>query len=796
MMAPGWPGLPARWTSSAKVAVATAIEPTSPVWITSSHGILNEIYFPRMDVANIRDVQLLVTSRDGGFWEEKRDLTHHFEYVSGDAPALQWVNEEPSGRFRIIKRVVTWPSGASVVQLTKFTALRGDAGDYRVFLLVAPHIGNQGGDNSASTIRLRQGRPASLAWRESTHLCVTSSQPFVRQSVGFVGTSDGWTALRDDGTLTEYDRAEHGNVAMTAELDFGHSDEQMIVLSFGRSRGEAVFNAELTLLHDYRNIEAHFIQGWHDYFGTLSNLLPEDKPHARLQRVSAMVLKIHHGKLFPGGMVASLSIPWGQVCGDGNVGGYHLVWPRDLVEAAQSFIALGDWNAARQVMLFLMATQQDDGSWAQNFWLDGTPYWPGSQLDETAFPIHLAYRLHQLHAMRPREDLYPTVKRAMAYLVQAGPVTQQERWEEDGGYSPATLAAAISALVMGAELARERNEETVAQYAESVADYWRDNLDRWTFTTQGPVNGQYPRHYIRIHTDFPQSPDGHVGQGWIPITNRPPGAVNTYPEVAVIDGGFLELVRYGVKAADDPRIVESVAAYDGILRREMPYGPLWYRYNHDGYGEQADGSPYQGAGQGRLWPLLAGERGHYALALGEDVELYLKAMEGAASEGGLIPEQVWDTDDIPERELFFGRPSGSAMPLVWAHAEYVKLLYSSTLRHVFEMPNVVRDRYQNGNAQDQDLVFWQFNHQRREWSEKDQFLRVAVGAPAQLIYTRDHWAHVNEATLTNSGLGMYFTDIPLSGAHQVEFTFYWTEAHHWEGRNFSIHAAQGSADAD
>jgi glucoamylase len=787
MMAPGGPGLEARWTSSAKAAVATAIEATSPVWVTASHGILNEIYFPRMDVANTRDVQFIVTSRDGGFWEEKRDLIHHFDYVSADAPAFQWVNEEPSGRFRIVKRIVTWPSGASVVQWTQFTVLQGNPEDYHVFLLVAPHIGNQGGDNSAAAIQLRQGRPALLAWREDTHLCVTASEPFLQQSVGFVGTSDGWTSLRQQGTLRCYDQAEHGNVAMTAELDFRQQSEQMIVLSFGRNRGEAQFAAELTLLHDYRNIETHYIQSWHEYLDSLPNLLPADGAHARLQRISAMVLKTHHGKLFPGGMVASLSIPWGQACGDGNIGGYHLVWPRDLVEAAQAFIALGDFNAARQVMLFLMATQQNDGSWAQNFWLDGTPYWPGSQLDETAFPIHLAFRLHELQAMRPGENLYPTVKRALAFLVKAGPVTQQERWEEDGGYSPATLAAAISALIMGAALAREQGDGLAADYAEAVADYWRENLDRWTFTTEGGVDPRYPRHYIRIHTDYPHSPDGHVGQGWVPIKNLPAGAPNEYPEIAVIDGGFLELVRYGVKAADDPHILDSVAAYDAILRRDMDYGPLWYRYNHDGYGEQADGTPYKGTGRGRLWPLLTGERGHYALARGEDVELYVHAMEGAASEGGLIPEQVWDEEDVPELELFKGRPSGSAMPLVWAHAEYVKLLYSAAQGRVFETPTVVRDRYRKTDAHAVNRVFWEFNHQRREWSARDQILRVAVNAPAQLVYTRDNWAHVEQAAMRDSGLGMYFADVPLVGCTQVEFTFFWTEVSRWENRNFEIH---------
>ncbi|MCY0897510.1 MAG: glycoside hydrolase family 15 protein [Firmicutes bacterium] len=782
--APGRPGIEARWTSSAKAGVGTAISPTSTVWFTLSHGILNEIYFPRMDVANTRDAQLLIISRDGGFWEEKRDLTHHIQYISQEAPAFLLINEDPDGRFRITKRIVTWPSGNALVQQTEFTVLKGRPSDYRVFLLVAPHMGNQGGDNSAELVSLR-GRPGLLAWRDQLYLCVTATVPFKKQSVGFVGISDGWSQLFHQRDLVEYQRAEHGNVAMTAEMDFSSQHPIMVVMSFGRNRREALFTAELTLLHEYANIESHYIAEWSQYLLSLPNLLPEDDPHSHQQRVSAMVLKTHHGKLFPGGIIASLSIPWGQACGDGNIGGYHLVWPRDMVEAANALIALGDVNAARQSLLFLMATQQENGAWAQNFWLDGLPYWPGSQLDETAFPIHLAFRLHQLGAMRPGEDPYPMVKKAMGFLVQAGPVTQQERWEEDGGYSPATLAACISGLLMGASLARERNDLAVAEYAEAVADYWQANLDRWTFTTQGAVDPRYPRHYIRIHVDSGESSDGNIQNGWVPIKNRPPGAPNLFPEVAVIDGGFLELVRHGLKSPHDPHIMESVQVYDAVLRRDLPYGPLYYRYNFDGYGEQADGSPYQGTGIGRLWPLLAGERGHYAVASGEDPLPYLRAMEGAASDGGLIPEQVWDGPDIPERELFFGRPSGSAMPLVWAHAEYVKLLRSILTGSIFETQPLVVNRYANQKANTSRL-FWQFNHKRRKWFRGEETLRIAVGAPAQLIYTKDDWQHHDAVTLTDSGLGMYYIDISLRDATAVEFTFYWTQAAHWEGQNFRL----------
>ncbi len=783
--APGWPGLSATWTSSAKHGVGTAIEDTSRVWFTLSHGILNEIYFPRMDVANTRDAQLLIVSNDGGFWEEKRDLQHQVSYIHPDAPAYKLINTEPTGRFRITKRIVTWPEGDALMQQVTFEALKGSVGDYRVFFLIAPHIKNQGGHNSARLVEMR-GRQGLIAWREDAALCVASTVPFLRRSVGYVGTSDGWTLLKNHQELPEFGQAQDGNVAMTAELDISRG-EQTLALAFGRTPDEAQFTAELSLLHNYYHIEQDYVTSWTAYMDSLPGLVPHDHPHAHVQRVSAFVLKTHHGKLFPGGIIASLSIPWGNAAGDGNMGGYHLVWPRDMVEAAQAFLALGDVKSARQSLFFLMATQQPDGSWPQNFWLDGQPYWAGSQLDETAFPVLLAYRLEAMDALRSGEPVYPMVRKALAYICQTGPVTQQDRWEEDSGYSPSTLAITISALIVGADMARREGEAHVAEYCEDLADYWQGRLDKWTFTDHGRVDARYPSHYIRIHVQPPQISDGRVDHGFVPIKNMAPGAPSLYPEDAVIDGGFLELVRYGIKGADDPHITKSVTAYDAILRQEMPYGPLWHRYNHDGYGEQADGSPFQGHGKGRLWPLLAGERGHYALALGESAEPYLKSMEGAASVGGLLPEQVWDSEDIPEHELFLGHPSGSAMPLVWTHSEFIKLLRSSMDRHVFELPEPVHTRYvQSFKSPQVGVIFWQINHKRRHWFPADRTLRIALAHPANLVYTTDNWEHTLHAALEDSGVGMYFADFSLEKIRMVEFTIYWTEREQWEGTNFRL----------
>ncbi|MBX5467199.1 MAG: glucan 1,4-alpha-glucosidase [Firmicutes bacterium] len=785
MDAPGGPGIEPRWTSSAKTGVGTAINPRSRVWFTISHGILNELYYPRIDIATIRDAELLVVSKDGEFWEEKRDLLHRQLYIDPEAPGFVLINEEPHGRFRIVKRVVTWPQGDVLLQQIRFEVPRGDPKDWRVYCLVAPHLGNQGMGNSA-VIEGQPGTSAVIgrAWREHLHLVVTARPGFKAGSVGFVGASDGWTQLHGDRRLVEYDRALDGNVAITLELDLERGWEHTVALAFGAEAGEAELAARLALLYPYDVVERQYVSEWKRYMSGLPGLLPLDQPHAKMQRISAMVLRVHRDKQFPGAIIASLSIPWGEACGDQNIGGYHLVWPRDLVESASALLALGDTEGARHALEYLMATQAPDGSWPQNFWVDGRPYWSGSQLDETAFPIHLAYHLTQIEPARTA-FFYPMVRRALAYIARNGPVTQQDRWEENSGYSAATLAAVITALVLGGAMARHQGEVTVAEFVEALADGWAAMVDAWTYTHEGTVLPGHPCHYQRIHPAAPVAEDGNIHHGFVPIKNQPPGVDPLVPEGAVIDPGFLELVRYGIKAPDDPHILTSLAVVDQVLKVDMPYGPLWHRYNRDGYGEAEDGSPYRGWGVGRLWPLLTGERGHYELARGNDPEPYLATMEQAAGDGGLIPEQVWDGPDLPERELWHGRPSGSAMPLVWAHAEFVKLLRSAREGAVFERYPVVARRYAGGLRR--HLYIWHWSQPMAFWPADAAEVRIVVPRPARLVITHDDWQTHREVDLEASGLGMYYYDVVVFGLDAVEFTFFWTDTGTWEGRNFRCH---------
>src|SRR6185503_1258764 len=180
---------------------------------------------------------------------------------------------------------------------------------------------------------------------------------------------------------------------------------------------------------------------------------------------------------------------------------------------------------------------------------------------------------------------------------------------------------------------------------------------------------------------------------------------------------------------------------DHVLKIETPNGPCWRRYNHDGYGQRKDGTNYEGWGQGRAWPLLGGERAHYELAAGRDVKPYISAMEKFSSVGGMLPEQIWDREDLPGAQMFFGKSAGSAQPLVWAHAEYLKLLRSANDGQVFDTIPVVRDRYavpkgQRKFASELEI----FSVSRAVGSvAAGKKLRIVDQARFRVVYTTDGW---------------------------------------------------------
>ena len=252
-------------------------------------------------------------------------------------------------------------------------------------------------------------------------------------------------------------------------------------------------------------------------------------------------------------MIASMSIPWGEANSDDNLGGYHLVWTRDLVNSATALLASGNVHTPLRALIYLACSQQPDGGFHQNFWIDGEPYWRGIQLDEVAFPIMLAWRLHEAGALEDF-DPYPMVLRAAGYLLRNGPVTPQERWEEASGYSPSTLASNIAALTCAASLARGRNDPATADFIQQYADFLECHIEPWTVTTEGTLLPDVPRHFIRINPIDPgdASPNEDPNRGRLLIRNRAPGQQAEFDAKDVVDPGFLELVRYGIRRAGDP----------------------------------------------------------------------------------------------------------------------------------------------------------------------------------------------------------------------------------------------------
>jgi glucoamylase len=402
----------------------------------------------------------------------------------------------------------------------------------------------------------------------------------------------------------------------------------------------------------------------------------------------------------------------------------------------------------------------------------------------------LAWRLHCEKGLG-EFDPYHLVRKAAAYLIRNGPVTQQERWEEASGYSPSTLASNIAALICASVFFRVRGDEGTAIFTEEYADFLECHIEDWTVTNQGSLYPGISRYYMRIlpeqvgQADPAANPESRT----LKIKNLTDDQPSEFPAKDVVDGGFLELVRYGIRAAGDPVIVDSVKVIDAVLKIETSSGPAWHRYNHDGYGQREDGGPFTGVGRGRAWPLLTGERGHYELAAGRSAETYIRAMEQFASPSGLLPEQVWDEADKPESYMFLGKPTGSAMPLMWAHAEYIKLLRSASDGKVYDSIPAVGERYL-GERKPRKLVgVWKFDRQVT-YVNQGRILRILGAEPFRLRWSSDGWKSQNDTESSGNALDIHFVDLPAGASSvvgtRVAFTFFWLNGDRWEGRDYDL----------
>ena len=785
--APGKPGIEPRWTTSAKTGLGTALSPLSRVWFTLSHGILNEIYYPRVDQACVRDFGLMVSDGESLFAEEKRDCTSEVRTVEDGVPAYLLTNSHTGGRFRIQKHIVADPARPVILQRIWMDPQHDR--ELRLFALLSPHLVNAGAHNTA-WLGDYKGQPMMFAQGNGSFLALACSHAWAARSVGYVGVSDGWQDVSRNFRLTDqWDRAADGNVAMTGEIALPSEGSVTLALGFGRSWAEAAYRARSSLMAQFDGVAERYTTAWRDWQAGLRRLDRTLANGHNAYRISTAVMRSHDSPDFPGGLIASLSIPWGASKGDDDLGGYHLVWPRDLVQTAGGLLAAGAHALAVRVLDYLRATQEADGRWPQNAWLDGTQYWGGVQMDECALPILLVDMAERAGALEgdPVRDYWPMVRAAAGFVVRNGPITGQDRWEEDSGFTAYTLAAEIAGLLVAADMAGRCGEGIAARFLRDTADSWNASLEEWLYASGGALAQQagVDGFYVRIVPDTAPLA-GAALDGTVVVKNRAENE-SLYPADALVSPDALALVRFGLRDPDDPRIEQTVKVIDAVLRRELPNGPYWYRYNHDGYGEHDNGAPFDGVGRGRLWPLMTGERAHYALARSDraEAERLLQTFEAGGSDGFMLPEQVWDADDIPARELFRGRPSGSAMPLVWAHAEHVKLLRSLADGAVFDMPPQTVQRYRKDRTPAR-VMPWRPTF-RPERMPAGRVLRVELPAPGIVHWSSDNWATVHETATCDTGLGVHAAELPTEAAaagSSVVLT--WREDERWAGTNYAV----------
>ena len=782
--APGGPGIEPRWTHGAKVAAGTAYSTSSRVWYTLDSSCVTEVYYPTIDSPQIRDLQFLVTDGENFFHDERRNFVGEIDCISEAALGFEATNREKEGRYTIQKTILGDPHQNCLLVQTRLKAPPELLPKLKMYVLCAPHLEIGGWHNNGEILRL-EGQTVLIAYKGETWLAIGASVPFTDCSCGYVGVNDGWTDLADNYRLDwQYDAILDGNIALTGGLDLSNGSTFTLALAFGTTRHNALSTLAQSLSIPFEETREAFIRQWDRTSKRYA--LTAGSADSRLFERSINLLLAHEDKTYPGAMIASLSIPWGDEKSDDELGAYHLVWTRDLVKCVTALLAVGDLSTPLRALIYLAVSQRGDGSFYQNFWIDGRPYWLGIQLDEVALPVILAWRLWKLGALG-NFDPYSMVRRACGFLIREGPVTAQDRWEEASGYSPSTLAAHIAALICAAEFFADRGDESTAEFVRDYADFLESHVERWTVTTQGTLVPGLTRHYIRINPgEVSHCADEDPNCGTLVLANQRPGDRYEFPAKAIVDAGFLELVRYGIRSPHDPLIQDSLRVVDAVLKVETPFGPSWRRYNHDGYGQRDDGEAYQRWGVGRAWPLLTGERGHYELAAGSDPHPYLDALEKFSVGIGLIPEQIWDARDLPSSHLLFGGNTDAALPLLWAHAEYVKLRRSAADGKSCDLIEPAYDRYVRRDRQSSAIEVWKFNRQVPAIAMGTR-LRIQASSPFLLHWTVDEWLHSTDTRSTATSVDVEFVDLPLPEQQAtIRFTFLWIDENRWEGKDYDV----------
>jgi len=772
-IAPGAPGAAAHWAYAGKTGIGTSYEQytngqyqdsgasgkISKVWFSIAQGVLTETMFGLIHEAQLQGAEFYIKG-DNFLDEERKDTISTIDYLDKDAQgrplslAFKIVNKDKDGLYEIEKHIFTDPDTNTLVMKVYFRAF---ADNITPYFYINPNMANTG--------------PGDKAWSENntwfaadgnTHLAVKTDAIISKSTVGFEGVSDGISDLKASGKLLHHYTSTGdttGNVAMTLQLPTlknTETGEWQFTLGFGHSKEESVAAAMQTIATGYDKVLANYngtgdAIGWEDYLASLpelGKLSAASTDGGKLLYASALVLKAQEDKTYAGAVIASLSNPWGEtMSAEKSQTGYKAVWPRDFYQVTMAMLAMGDKTTPKVAFEYLQHVQVNDktpgntgatGWFLQKTHVDGEIEWVGVQMDQTAMPIMLGWRLWKDGIINNTDMVSwynKMLKPAANFLIDGGkmglqwnneetiipPYTQQDRWEEQPGYSPSTTAAIITGLVAAADIAKLAKDDTNANRYLAAADKYSANVEKTMFTTKGvfnkaPANGRY---FLRITANSNPNDNGPLGErnGKVGLT-----------ESEVLDGGFLELVRYGVRSPSSYSITETLPELDDTtlpdelrLKYEFTFPgaegkfPGWRRYGKDGYGEDIEaGRGYFATGikrpdaRGRVWPIFSGERGQYELAkasargtvpaatMGNLRNTYVKAMELFANEGYMIPEQVWD--GVSSNDTFhytMGEGTNGATPLAWSHAEYIKLLRSYSDQKVWDKNDSTAARYRN-----------------------------------------------------------------------------------------------------
>jgi glucoamylase len=719
-VAPGGPGGKADWLPANKSGFGTSHTTSSKVWFTLEGGRLSEVYYPRLDTPSVRNLDFMIT--DGhSFAARVQDASSSMTRLVGsdhgrrdnkgepNSLTYQIINTDTGMRWRLTTTFVTDPSRPTLLIDVKFTSL--DGRPYQVYAVYQPQLDNPAVGAPLNQSGLTEGNALlSSDAQMQVASAFVASPAFTETSNGYLGTSDGGTDLSQHFHLTtHYSSAPQGTVVQTGRLPLtGLADSRHVTLalSFAAAESTALDTANASLEVGFDRVSDQYADGWDQYLRSLRDppVSLGTQNQRKLYAVSAMVLAASEDKTYRGAFVASPTMPWAFGNGLINPSGlYHAVWSRDVYEIVTALTVEGDTAGAERGLDFLFNVQQKpDGSFPQNSKVDGAQVCGGLQLDEVADPIILAYQLGRKDATTWRQHVKPAADFLVKFVSSDGypaPYTPQERWEEQCGYSPSTIASEIAGLVCAANIAQVNGDAGSAKFYLATADSWRSQLGKWTVTENGPWR-PLP-YYVRL------TKDGNPNAGTTySLCNGGPGRMD---QRAVADAGFLELIRLGIKPASDRVIINSLQVVDAQIGVTTPNGIFWHRYNNDGFGETSTGAPWSLAApdtlttHGRLWPFFAGERGEYDLAAHNVLEAkaHLLAIWRTANEGYLLSEQVWD-NQAPSGQTGFAAGTGtaSATPLAWAHAQFIRLAFDIAAGHLLEQPAIVARRYlqhRNGN---------------------------------------------------------------------------------------------------